>query len=804
MSKHKKINREDRIAFLRKNLFMEPGDPCIGEISLERVRLATRSYQENPGLPAEVQRAKALEKILEEISIYILDGDLIAGNAVSKPRAVEVFPEFGVDWVLEEIDTFETRVADKYRVAESEKKELRELCEWWQGKTAKDRIRYLLPEEEYASMEKGLCFHSNPGDCSGNNTVAIDYTNTIFKHGLNGIIYDVESKMNNLDLTDAKNIEKHVFYRSVLISLKAVLRYAQRYADLARDIAKKEANPYRKTELETIAKNCEWVPANPPRNFHEALQTIQFIHSAYSLMDTAFIFIPGRMDQYLYPYLRKDLDEGNLTKDEAKELLECQFIKYNDSKILWKSLHALFFSGNPSVHVITIGGVTPDGKDASNELSYLILECFHELRLQQPELCAVIHKDTPDEFLREIAKLIRIGIAHPKIGILETMMEMKAAEKYPYTIEELRNLSWSGCGEITIAGKDRGGADWAWTTGPVVALELALNNGRFRNNGRLVGLETGDPRNFKSYEDVWEAWKKQMANAVKHTIVQRGAMLVAHGQVCPSPIRSVFIEGCLEKGLDLTRGGAKYNAQSGSNVGLTTCGDALAALKKVVFEEKKYTMPELIDALDANFEGYEEMRQTLYAAPKFGNDDDYVDTITHDIGRFCNLEHRKYPELFGGIQRETYAAVTGGVPIGYMVSATPDGRKAGEALNEGGVSPHQGRDKNGPTAAMKSVSKIDWTTASGAVFNMKFTTNALKGEEGLQTLAALIRSYQAMGGYHVQFNVIDGVTLKDAQVHPEKYQDLLVRVGAYCAYYTQLSTVLQNEIIARTAHEKVC
>lgn len=804
MAVPEKISRKDRIAFLRKELFQAPGDPCIGDISLERVRIYTKSCQENPGLPAELQRAKGLAKVLDEIPIYILDGDLIAGNAISRPRAVEVFPEFGVDWILEEIDTFETREADKYRIAENDKKELKEICEWWQGKTVKDRIRDILPEEEYAFLEKGLCFHSNPGDCSGNNTVAIDYTNTVFKHGLNGIIYDVESRMNKLDLTDPTNLEKHVFYRSVLISLKAVIRYAHRYAELASKMAQEESNPFRKMELETIAKNCDWVPANPPRNYWEALQTVQFLHAVYCLNDAAFIFIPGRMDQYLYPYYRKDLDEGLITRDQAMELLECQFIKYNDSKILWKLLHALYFSGNPTLHVITIGGLTPEGNDATNDLSYLILECFQDLRLRLPELSVALHKGTPDKFLREVARLIRVGTAHPKIGVLETMMAMKANEKYPYTIEELRSICWSGCGEITIPGKDRGGADWAWTTGPMVSLELALNNGVSRLTGKLVGLQTGDPKQFKSYEDIWEAWKKQMAYAIKHTIIHRHAMLIAHGQVCPSPIRSVFIDDCIERGKDLTKGGPRYNAQSGSNVGVTTCGDALAALKKLVFDEKKIALPDLIDALDANFEGYEEMRQILLGAPKFGNDDDYVDSITHDLARFCNLEHRQYPELYGGVQRDTYAAVTGGVPIGRMCGATPDGRKAGEPLNEGGISPHQGRDKNGPTAAMKSVSKIDWKTPSGGVFNQKFTTNALKGEEGLSAMMALLRSYVAMGGYHVQFNVVDLETLLDAQIHPENYQDLLVRVGAYCSYYTQLPKVLQDQIIARTAHESVC
>lgn len=798
------INCSDRISSLRKNLFMEPGDPCIGEISLERARIVTKSYQQNPGLPAELQRSIALANVLDEVPIYILDGDLIAGNAVSRPRAVELFPEFGVDWILDEMDIFETREADKYRISEEDKQELRELCQFWIGKTVKDRVRTILGEEEWSYAEKGLVFHSHTVDNSGNNTQAIDYTNTLFKYGVNGIIEQVENKLKNLDPIDPANYEKRVFYRAALIDLKAVIRFAHRYAELARSMVQTEVDPYRKVELETIAKTCEWVPANPPRTLQEALQAMNIIHDAFAYSDGAFIQIPGRADQFLYPYFRKDIDEGRLTKDEAKELIECQFLKYNDSKIMWKALHALYFSGNPVLHPITLGGLDKDGNEAINELSYLILDCFMELQLFQPELAVALTKNTPDEFLHKVCELIRMGIAHPKMGMFDKMMEIKEKEVFDYTIEEIRSTSWAGCGEIVIPGKDRGGPDWAWTTGPIIALELALNNGRLKMSGdTIVSFESGDPKQFKTFDDVWEAWKKQAAFAIEHTVIHRGAMLLAHGQVVPAPLRSCFIDGCIEKGKDTLKGGAKYNAQSGSNVGVTTCGDAFAALKKVIFEDKKYSLAEVLEALDANWVGYEEMQKDMLNAPKFGNDDDYVDNITYEIAAFLNNEHRQYPEMYGGMQRSSYAAVTGGVPVGRMAGASVDGRKAGEAVNEGGLSPHQGRDKKGPTAALKSVAKMPWNTSAGGVVNVKFSANALDGEEGIQALMTLLRTYNQLGGYHVQFNVIDNATLRDAQIHPEKYQNLLVRVGAYCAYYTQLPKVLQDEIIVRTEHASV-
>jgi len=799
MSASAKPNRLERIGSLRRTYFPEQaGDPTIGNVSLVRARIATEAYKQNIGAPAEILRARMLEQLLDEMPIYILDGDLIAGQSVSAPRAAEVFPEFGVDWMYGEIDRFATREADRYGITEEDKVELREMLDWWKGKSVNDRIQDVLGPEEYSYAARGLVFMATPAQFSGSNCTAIDYAETVFKYGLNGYVQQVQDKLEELDISDVQNLPKRVFYESCLISMRAVLRFAKRYADLARSMAEEEGNPHRKAELLKMAENCEWVPANPPRTLWEALQCMNLIHDAFSFESNSFIFIPGRMDQYLYPYFKDDLDEGRLNLDSAQELLECQLLKYNDSKILWDLLSAQYYSGNPAIHVVTIGGVTPDGKDASNDLSYLILDCYKHLKMQQPELACVIHKNTPDKFLRAACELIRMGIAHPKIGVLETMQLTKSKEGYNYTQEELNNLAWAGCGETVIPSKDRSGPDFCYTTGPMVSLELALNNGVLKLSGDQLGPKTGDPRGFATYEDVWQAWKVQQAFAVKHCITFRGAIQYAHQELCPTPLRSVFTLDCLEKGLDRMKGGARFNASSGSDIGAPTCGDALAALKKVVFEDKKYSLAEVLDALDNNFKGYEDMQQIFLNAPKYGNDDDYVDTVVHDIGAFMNTEHRSYPEIHGGFHKDTYVAVTGGIPVGRMLGATPDGRNAGDALNEGGVSPHQGRDKNGPTAVIKSAAKLDWSTCGGGILNIRFNTSATKGEEGIQNLMALLRAFVEVGGYHVQFNVIDAETLLDAQLHPEKYQDMLVRVAAYSAYYVQLSKALQDNIIERT------
>jgi len=795
------LSHENRIGGLRKTYFSDKlGDPIIGNVSVVRAKIATEAYKEFAGDDVQILRAKTLDKVLTEMPLYILDGDLIAGQCVSAPRAAELYPEFGVDWLTDEIDRFDTREADKYHVREEDKPVIREMISWWTGKTVNDRVQTALGPDKYSLAYRGLIFMGTPAHFSGSDCIAVDYETTLFKYGINGYISQIEEKLSGLDPVDPQSPSKRIFYEACLIALKAVLKFAKRYADLARELAEKEEDPGRKAELLQIAANCEHVPANPPRNLWEALQAVNLLHHAYCYDSAAFIYIPGRMDQFLYPFYKKDLEDGRLTKEEAQTLLECQLLKYSDSRILWDFQSALFYSGNPTIHVVTIGGVTPDGKDASNDVSYMIIDAYKHLKMQEPELTCVIHKDTPDEFLHAVSEFIKVGIAHPKIGVLETMKLTHSKEGYDYPEEQLNNLAWAGCGESCFPSYDRHGPDYCYTTGPMASVELALNDGKLRLNGDQIGLPTGDPRKFATFDDFMEAFKAQHEYAIRTCVEFRHAIQYSCGELVPTPMQSVFTFDCLETGLDRLRGGARYNGSSGSDFGMPSSADAIAALKKVVFEDNKYTLAEVVDALDANFDGYEKMRQDLLAAPKYGNDEEYVDSIAHDIGVFMNTTFRSYPEFHGGFQKDTYAAVTGGIAVGRMLGATPDGRLASTALNDGGVSPHMGRDFNGPTAVMKSASKIDWSTCGGGVLNLKFSKDAVAGEEGTQNLMALLRSYVKMGGYHVQFNIIDKATLLDAQAHPEDYSDMLVRVAAYSAYYVQLPKVLQDNIIERTSH----
>ncbi len=798
MDAARKLSYAESIDSLReKFLFSERG------ICLDRVRLVTDSYKETEGLAAEIRRAKAFEKIIEGMTIYILDGELIVGNLASHPGHGNLYPEYGVEWIIEGLDRFGTRATDRFLLTDEDKKELREILPWWKGKTVSDRTSSLLGEDELFYKNK-LVIHSLPAQAAGIGHSSVDYER-VLKEGFNGLIEEAKERLEALDLNERDAFEKATFYRAVILSLNAGIKFARRYAELARKMAQEEANPYRKLELNRIAETCDWVPMNPARTFHEAVQSTWFVQVLNYIEAIGHARAPGRCDQYLYPFYREDIDKGIISREEAQELIECFWIKLNDPVIVIDEVTADMFAGFPTTQDITLGGVKrEDGLDATNELSHMMLDAEMRVRLIMPELVVAIHKNTPDDFLRHACELVKLGTGKPKFIMVETLRHMRATDPHNYTVEELRDLVMNGCGENSLPRCERSGIDIAWHTGLPFLLELALNNGVSRLLGAKLGVETGDPRKFTSFDQVLDAYKKQTEHAVKHVCIHRNAMSLAHSQVAPTPFHSAVVHNCLEKGLDITRGGAKYSQDSGADVGLGTLGDALAAIKKVVFDDEKITMSELIDALDNNFEGArgEEIRQICLRAPKWGNDDDYVDLLTRKAGQIAVSEYGNYKNIHGGPHKTTLASVTAGVLFGMMTGATPDGRKAGEPENEGGVSPHQGRDHCGPTAVMRSVSKLDLSSPCvGAVLNLKFATQALEGEEGLSSLAALIRAYNSLGGYHVQFNCIDTDKLRDAQKHPEKYKDLLIRVAAYTAYFTQLKREIQEEIIIRTTHD---
>ncbi|MCL6477317.1 MAG: formate C-acetyltransferase/glycerol dehydratase family glycyl radical enzyme [Peptococcaceae bacterium] len=784
-----------RVSMLRERMLTTP------EICIERGYLMTESYKETEGYPEVIRRAKALEKILKEMTIFIEDGELIVGRGSSKRRAGILSPELNWEWYLEEMDLFSTREWDRFApLTEEEKAKMREFLPYWKGKALKDRWVARVPE----SAQRLNNLVQFGGAFCGNNQyyghVGVDYERVLTK-GLNGIKKDVDEALGKLNLADVKDLDRYHFLKAVNITLEAAAVFAERYAELAAGLAKQETDRQRKAELETIAGICSRVPANPARSFYEALQSIWFTYLVLMIESpgTGIGFL--RPDQYLYPFYKKDLEEGRITKEEALELIALFYIKTNGLVIPYPAQVAKIFAGFTLGANFTLGGLTKDGKDAVNELSYLFLEAEKVVGLNSEDIIIRIHKKTPDAFVMkacEVAKLLRGKL---KFVSDETIIQQLLQDGKP--VECARIYGITGCNSPTVPGHSLD-IPGGMCNLPLM-LELALNNGVSRMTGEQIGSQTGDPRKFKSYDEVWEAYKKQVEALLPVCLLFKNADKQIFAEYAQSPFQSALYHGCIEKGVDVINGGtAPYISHAMSLSGAPNVGDSLAAIKKVVFEDKKITMDRLIDALDKNFAGEEEVLHLLKGAPKFGNDDDYVDSIVNEVLVHGSNVAARVKGFAGAVSNVAAATITANIPMGYVVGALPDGRKAGEPIAEGGISPCQGRNVSGPTATMMSVAKLDHLKlTNGSVLNMRFSPDALKDEAKMRKFASLIRTYLETGGFFVQFNIVSTDMLRDAQRYPEKYRDLLVRVSTYSAYFVELSPELQNDIIARMEFQEV-
>jgi formate C-acetyltransferase len=604
-----------------------------------------------------------------------------------------------------------------------------------------------------------------------------------------------------LDPGDPVHLARIQFYRAVIISHKAAISFAARYAQLARALAEKEKESHRKAELKTIAQICEHVPASPARTFQEALQSFWFLKIAVHMEGWGGAIGPGRMDQYLFPYYEKDMEKGSLDREKAKELLLALYIKMNSAKIFFPINVAKFFAGVSGAQAFMLGGVGRDGSDATNELSHLMLEVDGELSLAQPESIIRINKNTPMDFLMKACRVART--CRGKLKFINDGVAVQKMLNQGYAIEDARDYVMVGCHEPFVPRKTH------YVPGAhlnlAMCLELALNNGVSLVSGKQLGPQTGDPATFRSIQDVLSAYRSQVAHFAIHVARYNSLFLEAHAQVAPTPFQSSLVQGCLEKGLDLTGEGALHNACWASGVGVINVGDSLAAIKKCVFDERRISMRELLAALCDNFEGKEEIRQMLAEAPKFGNDDDTVDLLTKEAASiFCD---EWQSVTFRGGRRQPIAALnanTSGIPLGRVVGASADGRKRGEPLADGGVSPAQGRNTRGPAATYKSVAKLDHVKMKcGSVLNMRFNPDALADDRAIQKFASLLQTYCDLGGYHAQFNIVSSEMLKEAQTNPEQYRDLLVRVSTWTAYFVELGTDVQNDIIRRIEFDEV-
>ena len=768
------------------------------QICPERAVLITESFCSTEGEPIALRRAKAMQHILKNMTIWIHEGELIVGNAASTPRSSPIFPETTTNWVKKELGTFWDRPVDKFYVSEETYRVLmEEVFPYWEGKTVEDLAMAYVPEE---SKKAWLITHRvfNPMLYLRNGVghMIADYETPI-RLGFCGIIGKYKKALAELDLTDPGALKKRIFYESVILTCESVICFANRYADLALELAGKEKNPTRRKELLEIADVCRHVPEHPARTFREATQTFWFVEMLIQLETDGTGVSTDRYDRLVYPFYQKELEEGNITSGQAQEIIECLFIKFFETMKVYDLDNATYFSGYSLGQILTIGGVDEEGRDDTNAITYLCMDAERNMNLTQPNLAVRVNKNTPDDFLFKVCRHIAQGSGKPHLFNDEIIIP--ALLKEGVSLEEARGYTLIGCVESGVPGKMDAWANVSMFN-LVKCLELALNQGVCALTGEQAGIRTKDPLEFQSMDEIIRAYEEQVSYFVKHMTICANAIDLAHQQILPLPLLSALFPDCLEKGKDVTKGGAKYNFSGPQGVGIADVADSLMAVKKLVFDEKKYTLTQILEAMRKDFEGYEMLRRDLEDAPKYGNDLDEVDEYAVRAGRQYCTEVSAYANARGGRFRAGLYPVSANVPMGMDVAAMPNGRKSKTPLADG-VSPSIGADRNGPTAVIKSVAKLDHIKASnGTLLNQKFNPDILKTDEQLELFMALIRTYFELGGWHMQFNVVSADTLKDAQIHPENYKNLLVRVAGYSAFFVDLDQSLQKNIIDRTEH----
>lgn len=782
----------ERIRHLRQQNFDTPTT-----LSIERALIETAFYKENYGtMPIAILRARNFYEICKKKAIYIGDEELIVGERGPLPKAVPTFPELTCHSV-EDLHTLNERELQRYTISQEDIDTYeREVIPYWQGKTQRERIFNHVSKEWEEAYHAGVFTEFMEQRAAGH--TAMD--GKMYHEGLLDVKARIEKRISELDyIYDPEATDKQQELEAMAISCDAAILFAERHAALAEEKAAKEQNPQRKKELEKIANVCRWVPAHAPRDLWEAIQMYWFVHlGTVTELNGWDSMNPGHIDQHLWPFYQKGIEDGTLTRDKAKELLSCLWIKFNNQPAPPKVGVTALESGTYNDFTnINIGGVDRNGENATNDLSYMILEIQEELHELQPGLSIHIAQNTPDEFLLEGIKVIRQGHGYPSIFNPDTyVQEMVRAGK---TIEDAREGGCSGCIEVGAFGKEAYLLTGYLNTPKI--LEITLNNGIDPQTGKKLGLETGDPRSFKTFEELYEAWHKQMVYFVNLKLSVNNYIERMFSLYAPATFLSLYIDDCIEKGKDYYSGGARYNTTYIQCTGLGTITDCFTTLKKHVFEDKRYTMEEMLDACASNWENGEKMRQYIRNhTPFFGNDDAYADTIAVRVYDDLVKAIEGRPNTRGGKTQLNMLSTTCHNYFGSVCGATPNGRFAHFAISDG-TSPAHGSDSHGPTAVIKSLGKLDQTKSGGTLLNVRFVPQLLKREEDQRKLASLIRTYFKFGGHHIQFNIVDTATLHDAQKHPEEYRDLLVRVAGYSDYFNDMTEQLQNEIIARTEND---
>ncbi|MDH7485780.1 MAG: glycyl radical protein [Anaerolineae bacterium] len=767
-------------------------------ISSERAELLTEFYRQTAGsmMSAPMRRALAFRYLMEHKTICINEGELIVGEKGPAPKAAPTYPELCCH-SLEDLDILNSREKISFAVSPQVRKVYEEtIIPFWRGKTMRELIFREMTDEWKAAYEAGV-FTEFMEQRSPGHTVLDD---KIYRKGMLDFKQDIQRSLDNLDyLNDPEAYDKQEELKAMAICADALIRFAERHAEKARELAQQETDPQRRKELERIAEVCTHVPAHAPRDFWEALQYYWFVHLGVTTeLNPWDAFNPGKLDQHLYPFYKKGLEEGTLSREQAEELLQCFWIKFNNQPAPPKvGVTAAESSTYTDFAQINLGGVKPDGTDAVNELTYLILDVIEEMRLLQPSSSIQVSKKNPDRFIKRAAQIIRTGFGQP--SVFNSDLVVQELVRQGKSLADARCGGTSGCVETGAFGKESYILTGYFNMPKV--LELTLNNGVDPRTGRRIGLETGDPRQFETFEELFEAYRKQLNTFVDIKVRGNNVIERLYARYIPAPFLSLLIDDCIAKGKDYHDGGARYNTTYIQGVGLGTMTDALTAIKYHVFDQKTLSMEALLAALRDNFEGHERVRQMLLnKTPKYGNDDDYADAMMVDVfeAYFQAVDGRKNTK--GGTYHINLLPTTVHVYFGSVVGATPDGRRAWTPLSEG-VSPVQGADRRGPTAVIKSVAKMDHVRTGGTLLNQKFTPQLLKDDAGLDKLVQLIRTYFKLDGHHIQFNVVDAATLRAAQANPEQYRNLIVRVAGYSDYFCDLGKALQDEIIARTEHQ---
>ncbi|MHB1415763.1 MAG: glycyl radical protein [Chloroflexota bacterium] len=781
------------------------------ELCPERATLFTAAWRQREGQPVILRRAAAFAAVLRQMSIYIRPGELVVGNQASKPRAAPVFPEYAVEWLGREIDDLPTRPLDRFQVSAETKLALGGVVEYWRGKTHSDLVksltRHALPEDALAAFDFATfnCNQvvSNLGRTNnGDGHVVADYARAMAV-GFLATIAEARQRMAELDLTRPENLEKKIFYEAVIISLEAVIDFADRYAALAEQLAAAESDPIRRAELLGIAETCRLVPAHPARTFREALQAYWFVHLLIHIEADGHSISPGRFDQHLYHYYEADLAAGRLTRDEALELVECFWLKCCEMNKVREWAYTHFMSGYPLFQAVTLGGQDREGADATNDLSYICLEATGNLNLPAPTAIVRVHDGTPDEFLLAAARcVVRHGGGMP--GFFSDEVAIPALMRSGVTLEDARDWAVMGCSELQVGGKFNTGTGGVCHVNLLKALELALYGGTNPATGLNLSPTGGDLTTYGNFAELMEAFCQQLRYYLRLVPIMDTVTCTAFAQLSPTPFLSAVLDHRVAVGKDVSQGGGpNYRNLMCFGLGITNVANALAAVKKLVFEEKALDAAELLEVLRSDFAGLrgEEIRQMLLnRAPKYGNDDDYVDSLAKDVFRDFAQELARYEPARGGCYGPTTQSLTSNVPYGQRVGATPDGRRAWEPLADNS-SPSPGTDTHGPTAVLKSVAKLDHILATnGTILNLKFHPSALEGEDRLRKFASLVRTFFDLKGLQVQFNVLSADLLRDAQAHPEQYRNLVVKVAGYSALFSTLDRKLQDQLIERTTH----